>query len=346
MHRKYTIFFDTDSNVVLPISYFIENNNSIAEKWWELTVHSINSKMKINSVTTNTSYKSLPKLLKRINSKVENINSVYDKNLPLIQDVTKVNNEILNYLHEEFEVYGDRMDQIKKNISLFDADKLHSNFLNLNEIIHMIETAVHSGSDGFPNFSSLVDFLPAGIFQQHYNRLFRCIPHFFEIKKEDMLFLEDRFAWGGLYCGYNTLGKDYLTVYPENDYEVIERDEIRTQSRFSTETWLNFGPDMTSNNSNGFYKWYLSLSLDLRKKIPIGDLNKLQLGRFRLGYVDFNDTFLDFEPDIKEWVIPGGHGLLSSTIKQRWNDEIFSTVTNVVGVECRENGKIVASIRD
>ena len=85
--------------------------------------------MKINSVTTNTSYKSLPKLLKRINSKVENINSVYDKNLPLIQDVTKVNNEILNYLHEEFEVYGDRMDQIKKGFPFLNTELLLILFL-------------------------------------------------------------------------------------------------------------------------------------------------------------------------------------------------------------------------
>ena len=346
MVRTYSLDFSTAKDKVITINYNIETNNSIADKWWELTVNSMNktlfelekiyphfkshledTPLTLVSTTSNTSYKQIGKLLKKINEVIRSINKFYDRKLPFIANESKITSKLLNYLHEEFEEYGDRVGQIAdaKNWT----QDMHNNFYQLNELIHMIETAIHSKDSGFSNFSSIVDFTPTGLH----------LP----IQQEDMMFLEDRFAWGGLYCGYNTLGKDYLTIFPENDYEVVDRDEVRTQSRFSTEVWLNFGPDMLENNSNDFYGWYTSLPEKTKNKIPIGDLNKLQLGRFRIGHVVYDSTFLSLDSNLQNWFIPGGYSMLGKTIKDEWNDNIFSSTIEVTAARCLHGKELVGS---
>lgn len=350
MAKIFRTDFLTQSGEIKHILYYIHPDNTVVERWWELMKLSMNKqfseiiekhpeivnknftsdyKMELKTRLTNVCLDNVTLLMESINGVLEHINSKYDKQLPTFTDTSQLDNEILNYLHEEFEVYGDRMEDLKK-MGIWDKP-LHENFLALNEYIHMIETAMHGEENNFPNFSALSDFLPAGIFEP--------------LKEEDIMFLGDQFEWGGLYTGYNTLGKDYLSIAPENDWEVVERDEVRPQVRFSTETWFNFGPDMQDTHREAFYRWYKTLKPELQAKIPIGDYKALSLGRFKLGRVIIDDTFLDFEPDLEKWYIPAGpsynHVLGSNSTKKRWNNEVFSTFTDIVGLRMYESDKLV-----
>lgn len=329
--------------------YYIHPNNTVVDRWWELMKLSMNKdykdikakypeikvlkeddyKMELKTRLTNVGLNNVTFLMESINGVLTGINGVYDKDLPVFTDTNELDNEILNYLHEEFEVYGDRMQELKdKNIWTFD---LHENFLALNEFIHMIETAMHGEENNFPNFSALSDFLPAGIFEP--------------LVDDDMHFLGDTLNWGGLYTGYNTLGKDWLSIAPENDFEVIERDEVRPQERFSTETWFNFGPDMQDSLRESFYTWYKTLTPELQAKVPIGDLKALSLGRYKLGRIIIDETFLEYHPVLKDWYLPAGpsynHVIGPDSVKKDWNNEVFSTFTDLVGMRMYEADLLV-----
>ena len=229
---------------VLNLHYNLYDHNPVVERWIKMTQTSIDNNMEIKARITNNEFSNIGYLMQQINDVLETINKTYDKILPIFTDFKELDSAVLNYLHEEFEVYGDRIKELQADNKW--SQILHEKFLALNEFIHMIETAIHGLENKFPNFSCLYDFLPAGLHEP--------------VNEIDKLFLEDRFEWGGLYCGYNTLGKDYLSIAPENDWEVINRDEVRPQIRFAAETWMNFGPDMTNTIRESFYKWYTTLT--------------------------------------------------------------------------------------
>jgi hypothetical protein len=318
---KITMLKNDGSEIIL--TYMLEDNNPVVDKWIEMTKKSIKNNMKIKASLNNVEINNISILLKKINDVLYFINNHYDKKLPVFTNFYELDNIILNYLHEEFEIYGDRIEELqsKNNWSY----ELHENFLSLNEYIHMIETAMHGSEDNFPNFSCLYDFTPAGLHEP--------------IKEEYKHFLENKFEWGGLYCGYNTLGKDYLSIAPENDWEVIERDEVRPQIRFAAETWMNFGPDLKTTINKEFYKWYTTLPNKIQNKIPIDDLNKLSLGRYSLGKIIIDENFLSIEPDAKKWLLPTGsvYSIMGKEdCKTKWNREVFAKIVDIKRIEIIE----------
>jgi hypothetical protein len=304
-------------NSELQLDYILHEDNSVVDRWIKMTQYSIDNNMKIKARITNNEMGNIAYLMSKINEVLIFINENYDKVLPTFTDMNQLDSAILNYLHEEFEVYGDRIKDLQA-INKWSME-LHEKFLSLNEFIHMIETAMHGDKDKFPNFSCLYDFLPAGLHEP--------------VNEEDKHFLENKFEWGGLYCGYNTLGKDWLSIAPENDWEVIDRDEVRPQIRFAAETWMNFGPDMNGTINERFHKWYKTLSPELQAKTPIDNLNKLSLGRYKLGRLIINDTMLQFEPDRKKWLLPTGPStswiIGDEDVKIKWNREVFSKAIGI-----------------
>jgi hypothetical protein len=311
---------------ILPINYLLHDDNPVVDRWLKMTQYSIENNMKIKARVTNNEMSNIGYLMSKINEVLEFINKNYDKPLPTFTDMNQLDSVILNYLHEEFEVYGDRIKDIQAAGRW--SYELHENFLSLNEFIHMIETAMHGEADKYPNFSCLYDFLPAGLHEP--------------VREEDKHFLENKFEWGGLYCGYNTLGKDWLSIAPENDWEVIDREEVRPQIRFAAETWMNFGPDMSRTINERFHKWYTTLTPELQAKTPIDNLNKLSLGRYRLGKIIINDAMLQFESDRKKWLLPTGPERAwivgDEDVKMRWNREVFSKTTGISKIEIIEKG--------
>lgn len=318
------VVFTTKDGGTLPVSYNLYEDNPVVERWLTMTKQSLSDSMEIKGRITNNEFNNIGYLMEQINGVLSFINENYDKELPTFTDFNELDSAILNYLHEEFEVYGDRILDLQERNEW--TKELHEKFLALNEFIHMIETAIHGAEHKFPNFSCLYDFLPAGLHEP--------------VTEIDKLFLEDRFEWGGLYCGYNTLGKDYLSIAPENDWEVIARDEVRPQIRFAAETWMNFGPDMTNTIRESFYSWYLTLSPEVQAKVPINDMHKLSLGRYKLGRVIIDDSMLAIEPEVSKWFTPSGPSVAwalgDESCKTRWNREVFSQVNGIKSIHIYE----------
>jgi len=318
------VVFTTKDGGRLPLSYNLYDQNPVVDRWLSMTKQSISNEMEIKARITNNEMNNIGYLMEQINEVLVFINEHYDKVLPTFTDFNQLDSVILNYLHEEFEVYGDRIVELQSNEKW--SYELHDKFLSLNEFIHMIETAIHGSHHKFPNFSCLYDFLPAGLHEP--------------VTEIDKLFLEDRFEWGGLYCGYNTLGKDYLSIAPENDWEVIARDEVRPQIRFAPETWMNFGPDMTNTIRESFYGWYLSLSPEVQAKVPINDMHKLSLGRYKLGRIILDDSMLSIESDVSKWFTPSGPSVAwalgDESCKTKWNREVFSKVNGIQSIHIYE----------
>jgi len=158
---------------------------------------------------------------------------------------------------------------------------------------------------------ALIDYYPAGVY----------VP----LEEHDRLYLESDFKWGGLYLGYNTLGKDWLGVHGSNDLGVVVREQVRPQRRFAAENWIYFGRDYADFESvDRFEKWYLNLPSNVQEKVPMHNMNHLSLGRLYIGSVIINDYFLKYNRNVDSWKIP------NSTAKLQWSTEIFSTFTKVV----------------
>ena len=315
MLDMYVIFLDKDKNKHrIPITIL---DTSLGNRWAGLLIKNQRflSGKKLHSTFSNYTLKDLSHIVDTLNTISKKINREYDRKLPSFHNSSSLNETILNALHEEFEFYGTRIDDLSQRPNF--SETLHNNFLLLNELIHITEDLIHSNNDEFrpiPTMSVLVDYYPQSTFS--------------EIEDIDKLHLRTDFKWGGIYLGYNTLGKDWLKVAYDNDLEVIERDMIKPQSRFSAETWINFGPDdWLNHNIVKFEQWYRTLPKELQSKVPIGDLNTLSLGRFHIGHVEINDQyFLKYHDNISDWLSP------NHPIKKKWNEEVFSTFRKIIKI--------------
>ena len=117
----------------------------------------------------------------------------------------------------------------------------------------------------------------------------------------------------------------------DNDIRWILNDQVKIQTHYSTEVWLNFSETtwMYRDMERTFYHWYESLSQEVQEKIPIHDRNKLALGRYHLGRIIIDETFLNFHDDIDDW-------RTNTELQCRWNNEVFSKVEEFIGIEIVE----------
>jgi hypothetical protein len=298
-------------DTITTLSYELYDN-PIVSRWMKMTKFSIDENYKIKSRFTNKDMDNIAYLISEINNIIKIINENYDKELPIFKSVESLDISILNYLHEEFEVYGDRRDELIQKSNW--CKTLHESFLKLNECIHIIESALHNEKNDFPNYTSLYDFLPAGLHEP--------------ITEIDKLFLETKFKWGGLYCGYNTLGKDWCAISMDNDLDVLKRNQVRPQRRFAAETWLNFGSDMHATDiKHVFHKWYTTLNDDDKSLVPLYNLNEMTFGRLVLGQLIIDENFLKFHPIISDWEAP------NHKCKIKWNKEIFSKANELIKIQ-------------
>lgn len=289
------------------------HNTMLATKWMNLTkVNLSNPDHKVTSVLNNRTKEDVPDITQRINNIVLEINKLYDKTLPTYE---VIDNTKLNYLHEEFEVFGSRYDELRRANKF--SKELESNFFALNEHIHMCEDAMITDAGTWGGFGILYDILPVGL---HLN-----------IMEMDKLLLEPAFTWGRLYLGYNTLGKDWLAVQKDNDIEVINRGMVAPQRRFAAEAWLNFNADSYQHNMiTVFIDWYKKLPAETRKKVPFNNLNDLTLGRFPVGDIVIDDTFLKIDPNPAHWQE------YRHECKLKWNHQVMTTFRSVEGIKIYE----------
>lgn len=303
-----SFFFELENGESLRLNYCLQAN-SLREKWLnEVKTYRNQDKKWYNLKISNKDRSQLNKLTKRLNYIIKNINNSYDfEILPSLDGVRDISRKKLNHLHELFEEYG-------ANPLLYKGESTHNFWLDLNEWIHITETAMETTGDVFPQYSALVTVYPP-----YPGR---------RLEEKDKLFLSTDFSWGQLFLGYNTLGKDYLSAAQDDDVRVVTNNQVKVQQMYSSEVWLCFQEKsfMQKNIEMQFYKWYETVEQEAKEIIPIEDLNVLGLGRYYLGNIVIDDDFLKFHPVENDWYF-------DSRIHQRWNREVFSQIKSVTDIK-------------
>jgi hypothetical protein len=258
---------------------------------------------------------------------VDFINLNYDRKLTeltTIEDL-RTHDEILNDLHEEYEIYGDRLAQLievgyfnspKKYTDLYNTtwpgdvhDKeLHECMLLLNEQIHNFESIFSKWDTPTSALCScLVDFMPAGLHE--------------DLNLEDYVLFSPDQKWGWMYLGYNTLGKHWSSVCNDDDVEVVRRGQVRPQARFAAELYMVFRTAAPYYSQVAFHKWWEKNQLS-----GIHDPD-MRLKDFAFGYIpvaQLSSYRLDDENEI----------LITSDINEReWNLNVWSKFNQIINVE-------------
>lgn len=300
--------FELQNGKNLKLTYLLQQN-SLREKWWnEVITYRKQGNKELNLKISNKNYLYLDELTDKLNSIIENINIQYNYEiLPSLKGSEDVGRESLNYLHELFEAYG-------ANPLLYKGEVAHHLWLDLNEWIHITETAMETTEDVFPQYSALVTVYPP-----YPGR---------RLEEKDKLFLSTEFSWGQLYLGYNTLGKDYMSAAQDDDVRVVTNNQVKVQERYSSEVWLCFQSTSYEQKINElqFYKWYETVEQEAQEKIPIENLNILGLGRYYLGNLVIDDEFLKLHPVQEDWYF-------DYKLQKKWNNEVFSQVKRVINME-------------
>lgn len=306
--------FELENGKELKLDYYLQEN-SLREKWAKEVKYYQKQPGAYNDLNiSNKSYHQLDELKEKINFIIKTINTVYNTEMLVPFNRTKdICRNKLNQLHEKFEEYGENSSSDDPK-SWYRGKKVHGLWLQLNVLIHIIENALLTKDQTFPNYSALVT-----VFPPYPGK---------ELEERDKIFLTTEFSWGNLYLGYNTLGKDYMHVCLDKDTRVITNNMVKVQSMYSSEVWLCFHekPELLKEVETQFYKWYESLDDETKKMIPEKDLNKLSLGRYYLGHIIINQDLLKFHPIKDDWIY-------SKKIQKKWNEEVFSTVTNIKKIE-------------
>lgn len=274
-------------------------------------------------------------------SNIDYINYNYDKILPRLINLEhlKENQNILNDLHEEYEIYGDRLKHLleigyfsypKKFPELFhpvwpgnknyNNKDLHNAFLLLNEQIHNFEAIFRNwGNREKTLCSCLFDFLPnkptAEIKPEDYLHE--------NLKPEDYFLFSSTHLWGWAYLGYNTLGKHWSSACNENDTEVVLRKQVRPQQRFAAETYLTFSlKDEDNWTTVNFYNWWVKNNFS-----DVIDPDSMRLKDFALGYI----------PVAKLWYYTINNENRTYINKncnhQDWNTNVWSKFNSIKGVK-------------
>jgi hypothetical protein len=271
----------------------------------------------------------------KFKNNIEYINSKYDRVLTDIVSIENLlnNQNILNDLHEEYEIYGDRLERLNK-IGYFNNPKAHPDiyadlwpgdrrtndkvfheaFLLLNEQIHNFE-ALFKNWDNRSNTlcTCLTDFIPAGLHE--------------ELKPEDYFLFTSDHEWGSLCLGYNTLGKHWSSVYRDNDIDVVKRKAVRPQHRFAAEFYMIFGIRQSATNSRmQLYKWWtdnnISEYCDPRMRLEDFALGFIPVARLHSYTIDNVTTKISLSITREE--------------KLAWNQNVWSKYDTVISVRVIE----------
>ena len=301
------IDFRDKFNKIHTLQYLLYNT-PLANKYFEvLRRNKANADGNIESSFSNEVEADHPEICEKIKHTVITINKLQDHITLPEYDVVEQNE--LNTLHDLFELWGDNPQWQKDRTT-------QDHFLKLNDLIHKCECLSPSHSEDFPNMGVVIDIKPT-------TQSAKCGIHF-PVTDKDKLMLTSQYKWGGLYLGYNTLGKDYMHAMKDNDIRLIANNEVKPQKRYAAEIWISFGPDADHPSTFEFATWVDTLDKEIREKIPLNNLQDMMLGRLLLGEIIINKAFTNIDPD---------HWLTTDHLcKQKWNKEVFSTFREVTDV--------------
>lgn len=262
---------------------------------------------------------------------IDYINGKYDRVLTNIISIDHLldNQTILNDLHEEYEIYGDRLARLIK-IGYFNNPKahpdfyaekwpgdrrendkvLHEAFLLLNEQIHNFEALFKNWDNRTKTLCTcLTDFIPAGLHE--------------DLKPEDYFLFTSDHEWGTMCLGYNTLGKHWSSVYRDNDIDVVKRQAVRPQHRFAAEFYMIFGVRQSVTNSRmQLYKWWIDNNIseycDPSMKLEDFALGFIPVARLHSYEIDGNSVKITQE--------------LNREDKLAWNKDVWSRYNSVIKI--------------
>jgi hypothetical protein len=313
--------------------YYLILNHDLADRWAQLIDYSNSNRYSITSnYRKKLSKEELSHLFEEFRSTVEFINIWYDKQL-FLPEYIKLDDEHLNILHEQFEVYGRRVDKLLSidfwgnpekypeyksdvwPVKIFNTE-LHNNFLRLNELIHTFQEIIKQKRKD-PLRICTVDFDPKGLHKP--------------LKPEDyFLFTTEKF-WGWIYLGYNTLGKSWLSASFDDDVDVAKEKRIVPQTRFAAEFQVYFGT-ATSEHERGtyFYNWWTknNISNVIDPSMPLKD--------FALGDVPLA-KLIAYRINNKELINPNND-------KIDWNNQIWDNFNYISSAEIVSEANEVQSV--
>lgn len=268
---------------------------------------------------------------KKFQANLSYINRNYDRKLKDIVSLEylKNNQDILNDLHEEYEIYGDRLENLVK-IGYFSNPKnfpkyyhpiwpgsknyndkeLHEAFLWLNEQIHNFEAIYRNYTRRDQTLCTcLWDFMPAGLHE--------------DLKPEDYFLFSPTHMWGWAYLGYNTLGKHWASSCNDNDIEVVKRKQVRPQTRFAAETYMNFSLSESEHGMQvNLYNWWLKNNFS-----DIIDPNEMKIKDLALGFIPIG-KLIGYQIDNENY-----NSVNSQTDKHQWNKFVWSRFDKIIKVE-------------
>jgi len=296
------------NNNILTLNFNLINN-SLVNRW----VNLIDRNLYLNNTlsfdyTKMLSNEEIKKYFLELKRVISNINFYYDKKLKevdFLEDL-KDNFQILNYLHEEFEVYGERCE----NREIPYNAELDKNFLRLNNLIHRFETLFRSFNT---SCTCLINFRPSDI---HEN-----------LKDEDYFLFSQYLEWGVLYLGYDTLGKNWYNSAIDEDSDVVLRKKIVPQKRFAAESFLCFNVDRRFSfyNNIHFHNWWIKN--DFSKEYN----PNLTLKEFAFGYAPLA-TLISYRIN-KEEKIKFFPMDLTDGDKFEWSKKIWSDFDEIIKFE-------------
>lgn len=270
------------SNNTLDLNYFIFDT-TVSDKWAEMIsghlIRESELRFNHNRLVDDTE---IELLFEEFRKNIAFINKHYDRQLVELRyiDDLVTNPALLNILHEEFEIYGDRIEEIRKT-NYYDNNpdastkfpgaefnlELDHAFRRLNEQIHNHESIIRNWeSENTRLCSCLVDWVP-----KEYRVL----------QDEEYLLFTPELHWGYIYLGYSTTGKHWHSTSYDNDLDVVRRGEVRPQQQYSAEFYMNFS--LTTGHYHSrlyFYKWWKENKIN-----DINDINKMSLRDLAFGYI-------------------------------------------------------------
>ena len=119
--------------------YFKLFDNDLTYRWINLVNNSNSNNLKINS-THNKIYskKEIDFLFEEFVDIIELINTVIDNKLPNIKNLNCLNKNLLNDLHEQYEIYGETND----------PSIINKPMLRFNDLIHTFESIIKKEKQG------------------------------------------------------------------------------------------------------------------------------------------------------------------------------------------------------
>lgn len=236
-------------------------------------------------------------LVSQLNQCIDKINTFYDNKL---NNVDSINDSTLNYLHEQYEVYGQRVTEFLeqdywksayKKIPYDDPrtkvfpgitfnEDMHYSFIKLNELVHRAELQedtikIDTGGIG-------------GIITTSLNPRID-----FDLTDDDWLNSVRYTKFGDLCLGYNTLGKNLGHVVRDLDFDAVNRNAIVPQKTWSNELYIDLLHEGSDPYQVREYK-------RLWNRLKITEKLGYQFGNYiqnREGYIKIGEIHSDLYED-------------------------------------------------